>query len=192
MKTTKKIVSALLCAAILLMGAVTPAGSVNAEAKAKTRNVTIGGIVFKIPVSYKSNKDLQLKGYKIYIKTDESDYTTGKLSFLMGAAIPADGAQMNFNDYDDNDMASLIQGSANAASERQGEITNFKKKMIAGYQGIIFDYTVESDSVTVKERAMAIANKKAKKLVMLIAVENNGDDSGLSIINTIAKTAKKK
>ena len=97
-----------------------------------------------------------------------------------------------FNDYDDNDMASLIQGSANAASERQGEITNFKKKKIAGYQGIIFDYTVESDSVSVKERAMAIANKKAKKLVMLIAVENNGDDSGLSIINTIAKTAKKK
>ena len=71
MKATKKIVSALLCAAILLMGAVTPAGSVNAEAKAKTRNVTIGGIVFKIPVSYKSNKDLKLKGYKIYINTDE-------------------------------------------------------------------------------------------------------------------------
>lgn len=192
MKTTKKIVSALLCAAILLMGAVTPAGSVNAEAKAKTRNVTIGGIVFKIPVSYKSNKDLKIKGYKIYIKTDESDYTTGKLSFLMGTTIPADGAEMNFNDYDDNDMASLIQGSANAASDMQGEITNFKKKKIAGYQGIIFDYTVESDSVSVKERAMAIANKKAKKIVILSAVEYNGDGSGLSIINTIAKTAKKK
>ena len=191
MKTTKKIVSALLCAAILLMGAVTPAGSVNAEAKAKTRNVTIGGIVFKIPVSYKY-KDLKLKGYKIYTKTDESDYTTGKFSFLMGTTIPADGAEMNFNDYDDNDMASLIQGSANAASDMQGEITNFKKKKIAGYQGIIFDYTVESDSVSVKERAMAIANKKAKKLVILSAVENNGDGSGLSIINTIAKTAKKK
>ena len=136
MKATKKIVSALLCAAILLMGAVTPAGSVNAEAKAKTRNVTIGGIVFKIPVSYKSNKDLKLKGYKIYINTDKSDYTTGKLSFLMGTTIPADGAEMNFKNYDDNDMASLIQGSANVASNMQGEITNFKKKKIAGYQEI--------------------------------------------------------
>ena len=46
--------------------------------------------------------------------------------------------------------------------------------------------------MTVKERAMAIANKKAKKFVILSAVENNGDGSGLSIINTIAKTAKKK
>jgi hypothetical protein len=31
---------------------------------------------------------------------------------------------------------------------------------------------------------------KSQKIVILSAVENNGDGSGLSIINTIAKTAK--
>ena len=84
MKTTKKIVSALLCAAILLMGAVTPAGSCERGGESERQGTRLlSGIVFKIPVSYKIKQRPEAPRDTRSINPDESDYTTGKLSFLM-------------------------------------------------------------------------------------------------------------
>ena len=193
MKAKRKIVASMIAVFLLLVSVMTPAGLIKAEAKTKTRNVTVGGIVLKIPTVYEPIKDLDFNGYKLYMKSNSSsDLSSGKIQYLCTMTMDMSKEEMDFSDADIDYMASVIQGSANSQTKKEGKIKNLKKKKIAGYQGLIFDYNVPTDKGSVRERALVIANKDSEKIVMVAAVESNGNGNSLKVINTIAKTAKKK
>ena len=193
MHSKRKFVTSIIMALMLTIGVLSPALQLDAYAKTATKNVNVGGVVFKFPKKYKSFDSLSFGSLKVYVDESSYDENAMKMNMIFTMAEKTSKKNLNFKSLDDESLAQLANANTGSAISAQDiKISSVRKTKAAGYQAVIMDVSGKSSDVPVTERMLLVANTKQKKLVMVIAAETNGDGSSLSVIDSMVKTAKKK
>lgn len=193
MHSKRKLVTSIIMALMLIVGVLSPALQLDAYAKTATKNVNVGGVVFKFPKKYKSFDSLSFGSLKVYVDESSYDENAMKMNMIFTMAVKTSKKNLNFKSLDDESLAQLANANTGSAISAQDiKISSVRKTKAAGYQAVIMDVSGKSSDVPVTERMLLVANTKQKKLVMVIAAETNGDGSSLSVIDSMVKTAKKK